>query len=42
MVPEERMVGQLRLTVRLVVGSQRTAFRTRQDTFIGNHDVNTA
>ena len=41
-VPGERTVGQLRLTVRLAVGSQRTAFRTGRDLFIGNHDVSTA
>ena len=42
MVPGERTVGQLRLTVRMAVGSQRTASRTGQGPFIGNHDISTA
>ena len=46
MVPEERMVGQRRLMVRLTVGSQWTTesrrIPDRTGAFIGNHDIITS
>ena len=39
MVPEEHTVGQRRLTVQSMVGSQKNPITDWTGPFIGNHDV---